>query len=341
MSGLDPQLLYDRALGVVLAAAAGDALGAPYEESDAEQQALAAGGPVELKSSPGWEQGEWTDDTAMALPILEALARGLDPNSAEGLSHLGERWLAWNRDGGKGIGPHTATVLARVEEALKAEAENAEDEAGEAPRPLSETMAEVAKLQHEESGRSAGNGALMRVGPLALGFLRPGDEAALADAARKQAQLTHHEPDAGDAAALWSLAVRQAVLTGRYDLRSHLEHIPPERREKWAKRIRQAEENGPEAFARNNYWVVSALQCAAIANRSGTDVKSLLEAAIRGLGDTDTVAAIAGQLAGGLYGASSVPEEWTRQLHGWPGYTASDLEAMVQQALARYEPPLA
>jgi hypothetical protein len=39
---------------------------------------------------------------------------------------------------------------------------------------------------------------------------------------------------------------------------------------------------------------------------------------VRGGYDTDTVAAIAGGLLGAVYGASAVPAEWRRLLHGWP-----------------------
>ena len=46
---------------------------------------------------------------------------------------------------------------------------------------------------------------------------------------------------------------------------------------------------------------------------------------MRGGGDTDTVAAIAGGLLGAVYGASAVPAEWRRVLHGWPGLRTRDL----------------
>jgi len=49
---------------------------------------------------------------------------------------------------------------------------------------------------------------------------------------------------------------------------------------------------------------------------------------VRGGRDTDTVAAIAGALVGGLYGASAVPAQWRRKLHGWPGLRARDLVRM-------------
>lgn len=327
-----PDVLRDRALGVVLAAAAGDALGAPYENSAEMQHGLMHGDAVKFTSSPAWAEGEWTDDTAMAVPILEALARGLDLTAEAGLDYLAERWLAWFRDGGKGIGRQTACVFSRALHVQEAEAAGKRN-----PTPLSRTMAHMARLEHDDAGRSGGNGCLMRVGPLALGFLAPGGEAALADAARKQALLTHFEPDGGDAAVIWSLAIRQALLTGSYDLKAQLPYLPEDRRELWAERLAQAEEKGPEAFMKN-YWVVTALQCAAIANARGIDVKGVLESAVMGLGDTDTVAAIAGQLAGARFGAGSVPSEWRCKLHGWPGRTAQDLERLVEQALERARP---
>ena len=54
---------------------------------------------------------------------------------------------------------------------------------------------------------------------------------------------------------------------------------------------------------------------------------------MRGGSDTDTVAAIAGGLAGALHGASAVPDEWPRVLHGWPGLSHSDLVELAEQAL--------
>ncbi len=54
-----------------------------------------------------------------------------------------------------------------------------------------------------------------------------------------------------------------------------------------------------------------------------------IEAAVRGGRDADTVAAIAGSLVGAAYGASAVPGEWRRGLHGWPGLRGRDLVALA------------
>ena len=67
----------DRACGVLLGTAAGDALGAPYEFGPPRgpelEVAMVGGG------SFGWEPGEWTDDTSMAIAIAEVAATGARP----------------------------------------------------------------------------------------------------------------------------------------------------------------------------------------------------------------------------------------------------------------------
>lgn len=66
----------DRAAGVLLATAAGDALGAPFKLGRplpaSTEIAMTGGG------SFGWQPGEWTDDTSMANAIAELAATGAD-----------------------------------------------------------------------------------------------------------------------------------------------------------------------------------------------------------------------------------------------------------------------
>ncbi len=57
--------------------------------------------------------------------------------------------------------------------------------------------------------------------------------------------------------------------------------------------------------------------------------KLSLEAAVRGGGDTDTVAAIAGALLGARWGVSAVPVAWQRLLKGWPGLRYPDLVTLA------------
>jgi ADP-ribosylglycohydrolase len=74
--------MLDRACGALLAAAAGDALGAGYEFGP--PLPLTAAAEMKGGGSLGWAPGEWTDDTSMAVAIA-AMERALpeaDPADA-------------------------------------------------------------------------------------------------------------------------------------------------------------------------------------------------------------------------------------------------------------------
>ncbi|GAA1849941.1 ADP-ribosylglycohydrolase family protein [Microbacterium koreense] len=62
----------DRAIGAVVGMAAGDALGSQYEFGPALADHIVPEFGVGVF---GHEAGEWTDDTTMAMPILDALAQ--------------------------------------------------------------------------------------------------------------------------------------------------------------------------------------------------------------------------------------------------------------------------
>lgn len=319
----------DRACGVLLGTAAGDALGAAYEfgapRGPELEVAMVGGGAF------GWEPGEWTDDTSMAIAIAEVAATAADLRQEQALDAVVKRWHAWSQHA-KDVGVQTRSVLSR---------------AGRSGISAQTARAESAAL-HQRTGRTAGNGSLMRTAPVALAYLD--DLAALVEAARAVSELTHYDLEAGDACVLWCCAIRHAVLTGELDTRIGLQHIDPARREVWASRLDAAEASKPFNFT-NNGWVVEALQAAwcAIAitpvpqEDSATGVfrvdhlRHALYAAVRGGGDTDTVAAIAGGLLGAAYGASVVPAEWRRALHGWPGLGSRDLVALATRIVKHDE----
>lgn len=295
----------DRIAGVMLGMAAGDALGAGYEFASPlpEDAVVTMSGGGQF----GWEPGEWTADTSMALPILEAVVAGRDLRDEAVLDAIVAGWAHWAQTAPDG-GVQLRAVISQAE-------------------PNATAFRFVAKEYHERHGQSAGNGSLVRTAPVALAYLD--DAAALAEAARAVSDLTHYEDDAGDACVLWSLAIRHAVLTGVLDARVGLDALPAERQALWATRIDEAEEMPPEAFT-DNGWVVQAFQGAwsAISRTCGSNAEHLrngIEAAVRGGHYTDSVAAIAGALLGARWGASAVPAEWRRIIHGWPGMRSTDL----------------
>lgn len=307
----------DRAAGVLLATACGDALGAGYEFgpplADDVMVGMVGGGPF------GWAPGEWTDDTSMAVAIAEVTATGADQRTPAALDALAARWAGWAREAAD-IGVQTRAVL---------------NAAGR--QPTGDRLAAAAAAHHQRQGRSGGNGSLMRTAPVALAYLH--DPAGLVQAAHAVSGLTHHDPQAGEACALWCLAIRHAVLHGSFDgLRAGLDRLPADRAAVWAARLDEAESHPPAYFDRNG-WVVHALQGAwsAITHTPvphedpghgvfpAQHLQLALENAVRGGRDTDTVSAIAGGLLGARWGASAVPLEWARRVHGWPGYRARDL----------------
>jgi ADP-ribosylglycohydrolase len=255
----------------------------------------------------------------MAIAIAEVAAYGVDLCEERALDDVVHRWHDWTGDA-KDIGVQTGSVLrASGRHGISAQ-----------------TVRAASKALHEHTGRTAGNGSLMRTAPVALAYLD--DELALVEAARAVSELTHYDPEAGDACVLCCCAIRHAILTGELDARVGLQHIDADRRNLWAKRLDVAEASQPSDF-KNNGWVVEALQGAwsAIATTPisqddpakgvfrADQLRLALDAAVRGGGGTDTVAASAGGLLGAVYGASAVPAEWRRVLHGWPGLRTRDL----------------
>lgn len=300
----------DRVAGTLIGLATGDALGAGYEfGSPPRGEARMIGGGL-----GGWEPGEWTDDTQMAICIARAAARGsLDAAS------VGEEFLAWYRSGPADVGIQTRAVLAG--------AASAADLPGRA-----------AAYHRAHPDRSAGNGSLMRTAPVALAHL--GDHTAIANAARRISALTHADPLASDACVLWSIAidraVREATLDGCID---GLALLRPGGQRAWEDRIEEALTAPPGAFAPNGF-VVRAFQ-AALAAIKQTPIPAeapplhfqhALQAAVAIGDDTDTVAAIAGSLLGARWGSSAIPSAWRGMLHGWPGYHAHDLERLAMLA---------
>jgi len=321
----------DRACGALLATAAGDALGAGYEFDGPR-------GPQEPVDMIGgglgaFTPGEWTDDTSMAIAIAEVAATGADLASEAAQDVVVARWYEWSKTA-KDIGVQTRAVLsAAARGGISAQT----------------ALAESAAL-HRSSGRTAGNGSLMRTAPVALAYLD--DEAGLVATARVISELTHCDPDAGDACVLWCAAIRHAVLTGELDARIGLAHLDTERRQLWEQRLDEAENAQPRDFTHNNGWVVAALQGAwsAITTTAVPEqdpaagvftvdhLRSALENAVRGGGDTDTVAAIAGGLLGAVYGASAVPSRWRMLLCGWPGLGSRDLIALADNIIDKGAP---
>jgi ADP-ribosylglycohydrolase len=320
----------DRAAGVLLGAATGDALGVPYEFgsplAESEQPRMTGGGLGPYKPA------EYSDDTQMAVCIAQVAASGADLRAEETLNAIAVNFLDWSNRGASDIGAQTKAVLSAAR--------------GNWDTGPAAALRGAAAGLHERTGRTAGNGSLMRTGVVALPYLD--DAEAMAEAARAVSDLTHPDPLAGDACVLWCAAIRRAVLDGTFGgLREGLALLPAGRRDQWAGWIAEAEACEPSTFTPNGF-VVPALQAAwsavsrtyvliegafdGAAGRVHIDLS--LAAAIRAGDDTDTVAAIAGALLGAGWGAGILLSSGLApRVHGWPGLGATELFTLSLSAL--------
>ncbi|HEY8981387.1 MAG TPA: ADP-ribosylglycohydrolase family protein, partial [Streptomyces sp.] len=185
-------LRLSRAVGAVLGSAVGDALGAPFEfgPEKAFSARFPPGVPAEeMCGGGGWDPGEATDDTQMAVLVGESLlARGgLDP------ADVFDRFRRWAAADPKDIGLQTEAVLTS-----------------------GDPWDTAAALHFQVSRRAAGNGALMRAATSAVYFAGRGQAATL-DAGRRLSALTHGDPAAWEGTAALHELIR-AALTGNAPL---------------------------------------------------------------------------------------------------------------------------
>ncbi|MCX4821900.1 ADP-ribosylglycohydrolase family protein [Streptomyces sp. NBC_01142] len=284
----------DRVTGTVVGSAVGDALGAPFEfREHGVFTAQFPDGVGEMCGGGGWDPGEATDDTQMAVLVGESLLErgGLD------LPDIFGRFRRWAAGEPKDIGLQTEDVLTNGQ-----------------PWDL------AAALHFQVTGRAAGNGSLMRAATSAVHFAGAGREATMA-AARRIAALTHGDRAAWEGTAVFHELVRVALEGGDpwAAVPSTLAHVDVDHRARWATVL--APDWHPDDATEFNGAVWPCLGSALWALRTTASFEESLAAAVDLGGDTDTVAAVTGALAGAVYGIGAIPPRWLQSLHvPLPGY---------------------
>jgi ADP-ribosyl-[dinitrogen reductase] hydrolase len=149
----------------------------------------------------------------------------------------------------------------------------------------------------------AGNGAAMRMAPVALFTL--GDPAAMERCATAQAHLTHNHPLSDAACLAVGRMVQQALCGGdRFDLHAISRDLVAEY----------------HCFRFNHYqgnasaYVVETLQTVFHYLFTTGSFEECLTGVVNQGGDADTTGAIAGMIAGALYGYEAIPARWAKKL---------------------------
>jgi ADP-ribosyl-[dinitrogen reductase] hydrolase len=280
-----------RAIGAYLGLAVGDALGATVEFLTPREIRHQYGEHREMLGG-GWlrlRKGQVTDDTEMSLALGGSI-----------LAHGGVDPVAaatafsdWMRHKPVDIGNTVRRGIATYRRT---------------------GVPEIAPSEYD-----AGNGACMRCLPVALATLGASlDEVDVSN--QRQAHVTHNNA-ASDAATLCVIRMVQAALLGggKKDMKLLADGLAADN----VKFIydRKRSEN-PSAY------IVETVRAVFQALFATDDFEAALVDVVNRGGDADTTGAIAGMIAGALYGPAAIPARWVRHLDG------TIRGACVEQALA-------
>jgi ADP-ribosylglycohydrolase len=280
----------ERAFDALTGLAIGDAIGAPLDGSSTDESRAET-------LEPGGEIAPWTDDTQMALSVVEVLLETgrIDPDRLA--RSFAQRYQPW-----RGYGRATHTLLAALRNG---------------------TPWRQARTLVFPDG-SFGNGSAMRVAPLGA-FLAEASRETVIEQAELSANVTHSHPEAKAGAAA-------VALTAWLAARSRGATEPPagemlldvagalDPSLETTRRIRDASDiNRTAPFADvierlGNGRRVSCQDTVPLALWIAAHHLDRYEAAVRRAvaagGDTDTLAAIVGGVVASRVGRDAIPARW-------------------------------
>jgi len=267
--------IVDRARAALLGVAVGDALGATTEFMTPAEIRDRYGVLREIVGG-GWLKlvpGQVTDDTEMTLCV----ARGIARSGRWDLGPIADRFAHWLSGDPADVG---ITCRRGIEEYM-----------------------EKGRLEAPPDERGAGNGAAMRVAPVALYAL--GDEELLSRLAVEQARITHHHP-LSDAACVGVGKLVQRGILGKPlpGLRAAAEDLV----------ARHPEFRFGGYDGASSAYVPDTLRTVLDAFFSTGSFEECLVKTVNRGGDADTAGAIAGAIAGAHYGLGAIPRRWLQTL---------------------------
>ncbi|WP_411968956.1 ADP-ribosylglycohydrolase family protein [Haloferax sp. YSSS75] len=278
----------NRVLGVLLGLSCGDALGRPVEFESAEQIKAEHGRLDQMIGYGTWNQpaGTTTDDTEQALCIARSLVEQgeFDPTD------VADRFVAWYDSGPFDIGGMTRRSLTRLSRGSTWE------EAGQ----------EVWEASSE--GMNAGNGSVMRCPPLAIPYAD--DWGALVEVSRQSSQITHADPRC-----TWGCAVLNLTIAGLLDdadapLEEALDYVDSDAPDELTDALAPISRGESIDSLETSGYVVHSLQTALHDALYEETLEDAIVTSVNRGGDTDTIGAIAGAVAGARFGVAQLPDHW-------------------------------
>ena len=286
---------------VILGHAVGDALGVPVEFCEREKLEDAPITDMVGYGTYNVPAGAWSDDTSMSLAALDSLAKG-EIDYFEIMVNFA-KWL----EEGKYTPTEEAfdigrTCLRSIVSFIK-DRNNLED--GEYV------------LYGQKGEHSNGNGSLMRIHPFALltwfdKQFRGHFEAIIAGASA----LTHAHKRSILACIIYTVILHSLLKAPqKISVKNALDEAKEKYRnypefEHYARLFDCNFDKLSRDSIKSSGYVVDTLEAAVWCLLTTDDYKSAVLKAVNLGGDTDTVAAVTGGLAGALYGYEAIPKEW-------------------------------
>jgi ADP-ribosylglycohydrolase len=293
MGGSDKDQLLDRFLGSAIGTFVGDALGEPVEGWSHRAIYSRFG----LLDAVIREEGRYTDDTQMMIGILETLVEKgrFDPAVCAGK-------FKENFDPRRGYGRRILGVVERIRQGVPWE---------------------------QVGTDSFGNGGAMRIAPIGCFYYR--DLQALKENAMLSARITHNHPEglAGAVAQATAvgLAFQYGLSSGPIEPKKFLDGITAqvvdidkgfgEALDGIKSILGGSVLDVIEAIAGRYNLSLRAIESVPAAIGAFVLTDSFKEAVVLAVnlgGDTDTIGAMAGAIAGACYGYGQIPEEWLSPL---------------------------
>jgi len=284
---MNPTLHLDKSLGAMLGLACGDAVGSSVEFMERgtfeKVTDMRGGGPFKL------DPGMFTDDTSMALCLAQSLEHGYDPNDQM------TRYIRWWRDGENSCRSYCFDIGQATLRALDAYTRDSSDPYKGHPNPY-----------------TAGNGNIMRLAPIVIRYGHQPQRAI--DYAVDQSKVTHQAPECLQAAYWMATVMTRALQHGNKDAL-----LTPPDDLGWSDKMHDLVHNTWKSKTTDDIvgsgYVVQSLEAALWCfYHTGSIEECILMATNLG-DDADTTAAIAGQIAGIYYGASTIPARWLDLLY--------------------------
>lgn len=291
---------------VMIGHAVGDALGVPVEFASRDEITEKPVTDMEGFGTYPYPAGTWSDDTSMSIAALESLASG-EINWEEIMDNFG-KWL----DEGKFTPSGEAFDVGRT--CLNA--------------IITYFNKGTTAIESGGTGEhSNGNGSLMRIHPFALyEYIK---ETRDIEVIHNASALTHAHERSKIACGiysfvLWELlknpsksSIRSGLNKARIFYRNNPENCHYDNLYRRIGLIGLQFEDDPLTFHRfaredikSSGYVVDTIEAAIWCLMNTRSYKECVLTAVNLGDDTDTVAAIAGGLAGALYGYDGIPQEW-------------------------------